>query len=95
MTQLLTGAYALFARRNVLKISLENLAPMAWTEYSKPWLNVNDIKITKDGTLLKTGSCESQRCNTRDGNGVSCYVTFTSSLHLRRLKKTLRLNKSP
>ena len=35
MTKLLTGAYAFFASRNLLKVPLKNLAPMAWTEYSK------------------------------------------------------------
>ena len=40
MTELLT--YAFFASRN---LPTKTLAPMAWTEYSKPWLNVNDIKI--------------------------------------------------
>ena len=47
MAQLLTGAYVFFASRNLLKIPLKNVAPMAWTEYSKQQLNVNDINITK------------------------------------------------
>ena len=97
MTQLPTGAYAFFARRNLLKIpkTLENFAPMAWTEYSKPWSNANAIKIMKDGTLLEAVNLCDVTQETEMMYHKNCYVTFTSSLHLGRLKKNLEAKKSP
>ena len=66
---------------------------MSWTEYSKPWLNVkveDEIIERLEAVNLSDAIQETEMVYHKN-----CCTTFTSLLHLGRMKKNFDAKKSP